>query len=118
LIAAHLGIKIYHLVPRVLLGLMWTGQVMSKPESDAPKVTVVNGTYAGVHSREYEEDFFLGMPYAKVTLLTPFDVSIQNPRLMQRPDARTIHCGLRLGSGLEWHSRCKTVPSSLHWVRE
>lgn len=57
-------------MPWILLGLIWTGHAMSKPECDnAPKVTIVNGTYAGVHNREYKQDFFLGMPYAKVMLV-------------------------------------------------
>jgi len=29
-------------------------------------VTVRNGTYTGVHSPSYGQDFFLGMPYAQV----------------------------------------------------
>jgi cholinesterase len=31
----------------------------------APTVTVRNGTYTGVHSISYGQDFFLGMPYAQ-----------------------------------------------------
>ncbi|KAH8880768.1 alpha/beta-hydrolase [Thozetella sp. PMI_491] len=31
----------------------------------APKVTVKNGTYIGVHSVEYDQDFFLGIPFAQ-----------------------------------------------------
>ncbi|KAL2159564.1 hypothetical protein VTH06DRAFT_2133 [Thermothelomyces fergusii] len=30
-----------------------------------PVVTVLNGSYAGIHSAEYNQDFFLGMPYAQ-----------------------------------------------------
>ncbi|KAI1632767.1 Alpha/Beta hydrolase protein [Biscogniauxia mediterranea] len=33
--------------------------------SAAPTVTVKNGTYSGIYSPEYNQDFFLGMPYAK-----------------------------------------------------
>lgn len=32
----------------------------------APTVTVKNGTYAGVCNSKYKQDFFLGIPYAKV----------------------------------------------------
>ncbi|KYK54974.1 carboxylesterase family protein [Drechmeria coniospora] len=32
----------------------------------SPLVTVRNGTYAGVHSPGYRQDFFLGIPYAQV----------------------------------------------------
>lgn len=31
----------------------------------APTVTVRNGTYTGVHSTTYGQDFFLGIPYAQ-----------------------------------------------------
>jgi hypothetical protein len=30
-----------------------------------PSVTVKNGTYLGTHSSAYNQDFFLGIPYAK-----------------------------------------------------
>ena len=30
-----------------------------------PKAQVLNGTYTGVHSPEYNQDFFLGIPYAQ-----------------------------------------------------
>ena len=31
-----------------------------------PTVTVKNGTYYGVRNHEFDQDFFLGMPFAKV----------------------------------------------------
>ncbi|KAL2172746.1 hypothetical protein VTG60DRAFT_2565 [Thermothelomyces hinnuleus] len=31
----------------------------------APVVKVLNGSYAGIHSAEFNQDFFLGMPYAQ-----------------------------------------------------
>ncbi|KAF4963180.1 hypothetical protein FSARC_8758 [Fusarium sarcochroum] len=39
----------------------------AKPVShhDLPIATVKNGTYAGVHSGSYNQDFFLGVPYAQ-----------------------------------------------------
>ncbi|TDZ22036.1 Lipase 1 [Colletotrichum orbiculare MAFF 240422] len=33
--------------------------------TDDPVVAVKNGSYAGVHSAQYSQDFFLGIPYAK-----------------------------------------------------
>lgn len=57
----------HKLTQYLLLGLGWADQVLTKPTCTAPKVDVVNGTYEGVHSREYKQDFFLGMPYAKVS---------------------------------------------------
>jgi hypothetical protein len=51
-------------------GLCWQGSVTDalavRQQSSAPVVTVKNGTYAGIHSTEYNQDFFLGMPYAQV----------------------------------------------------
>lgn len=32
-----------------------------------PQVTVLNGTYAGLHSPAFQQDLFLGMPYAQDT---------------------------------------------------
>jgi triacylglycerol lipase len=31
----------------------------------APSVQVLNGTYTGIHSPYYNQDFYLGMPYAQ-----------------------------------------------------
>ncbi|KAK6586967.1 hypothetical protein PZA11_000257 [Diplocarpon coronariae] len=38
--------------------------VVTRVSADAPLVTVLNGTYAGVHSSSYNQDWFLGMPFA------------------------------------------------------
>ena len=32
--------------------------------ADQPKVSIKNGTVVGVHSYSYDQDFFLGIPYA------------------------------------------------------
>jgi len=34
----------------------------------APTVTIVNGTYVGLHNPTYNQDFFLGIPYAQPPL--------------------------------------------------
>lgn len=34
--------------------------------TDKPTVTVKNGTYYGIHNPDFNQDFFLGMPFAKV----------------------------------------------------
>ncbi|KAF9870017.1 carboxylesterase [Colletotrichum karsti] len=34
--------------------------------SDAPVVNIKNGSYSGIHNAAYEQDFFLGVPYAQV----------------------------------------------------
>lgn len=31
----------------------------------APTVTVINGTYAGIHDTSHNQDFFFGIPYAQ-----------------------------------------------------
>ncbi|KAF5001970.1 hypothetical protein FDECE_10772 [Fusarium decemcellulare] len=44
------------------------GLVASAPYSaskDSPTVSVKNGTYAGVYDAKYDQDYFLGMPYAQ-----------------------------------------------------
>ncbi|KAI1334793.1 Alpha/Beta hydrolase protein [Xylariaceae sp. FL0016] len=41
----------------------------------APTVTVKNGTYEGVYSAGYDQDFFLGMPYAQ----TPARFEVSQP---------------------------------------
>jgi acetylcholinesterase len=33
--------------------------------SSAPTATVQNGTYIGTYSAEYDQDYFLGIPYAQ-----------------------------------------------------
>lgn len=40
----------------------------SVPFQSAPTATVRNGTLRGVYSREYDQDFFLGIPYAQPPL--------------------------------------------------
>ena len=40
-----------------------------------PQVTVKNGTYAGIHSPSYNQDFFFGIPYA----LPPARFSLSEP---------------------------------------
>lgn len=38
--------------------------------NNAPVATVKNGSYEGVYSAGYDQDFFLGMPYATVSSVT------------------------------------------------
>ncbi|CAI7575320.1 unnamed protein product [Penicillium pancosmium] len=39
--------------------------VHAAPSTKTPTATVRNGTYSGVHSSTYDQDFFLGIPYAQ-----------------------------------------------------
>ncbi|KAI3332345.1 alpha/beta-hydrolase [Xylariaceae sp. AK1471] len=52
--------------------------------SGTPAVAVKNGTYTGLHSPEYDQDFFLGMPYAKkaarFTVAEPLDTAWNGSR--------------------------------------
>ncbi|KAK2627863.1 hypothetical protein QTJ16_002509 [Diplocarpon rosae] len=50
---------------RVLRSAFLVGSVViTTVSADVPLVTVLNGTYAGVHSPSYNQDWFLGMPFA------------------------------------------------------
>lgn len=40
----------------------------AKSHHVVPTAAVKNGTYAGVYSAKYDQDFFLGIPYAQVRL--------------------------------------------------
>src|SRR4051794_30962315 len=54
------------------LGLRLTIPAAAAPleaRADTPSVTIANGTYIGLHSPEYDQDFFLGIPYAQVIYL-------------------------------------------------
>ncbi|KAJ5884788.1 hypothetical protein N7495_009298 [Penicillium taxi] len=49
-----------------LLSLLALGAtVQAIPTASSPTVTIRNGTYVGVYSTTYDQDFFLGMPYAQ-----------------------------------------------------
>jgi hypothetical protein len=39
--------------------------ILSRQSQDAPTVQVLNGTYSGIYSPEYNQDFFLGIPYSQ-----------------------------------------------------
>ncbi|KAG2523091.1 hypothetical protein JM18_005896 [Phytophthora kernoviae] len=45
--------------------------------SDPPTVTIKNGSYYGVHQETYDQDLFLGMPYAQPPV---GDLRFRNPR--------------------------------------
>ncbi|KAK6379059.1 hypothetical protein LTS17_006763 [Exophiala oligosperma] len=55
-----------------LLGFLWAALLTSPVyggliarQNDAPTVKIKNGSYFGVHSSSYNQDFFLGMPFAQ-----------------------------------------------------
>ncbi|KAF5718612.1 carboxylesterase family [Fusarium mundagurra] len=45
------------------IGIAWS--LAGSKTSSRPRVTVKNGTYEGIYSPEYHQDFFLGLPYAQ-----------------------------------------------------
>ncbi|KAF2153646.1 alpha/beta-hydrolase [Myriangium duriaei CBS 260.36] len=52
----------------------------------APSVALKNGSYYGVHSTQYNQDFFLGMPFAQPPI---GDLRYRNPRSLNRTWAGT-----------------------------
>ena len=59
------GVSIYIIMIGFAAGfLLWT-VVNAVPKKSSPTVAVRNGTYAGVRSSTYNQDFFLGIPYAQ-----------------------------------------------------
>jgi carboxylesterase type B len=53
---------------RLLLWAVFAIGIDSGPlvqRTDAPLVNTMNGSYIGIHSPEYHQDFFLGVPYAQ-----------------------------------------------------
>ncbi|KAF4472098.1 alpha beta-hydrolase [Fusarium albosuccineum] len=48
--------------------------------STQPSVAVKNGSYQGVHSEQYDQDFFLGIPYAQPPV---GDLRFRNPRSLK-----------------------------------
>lgn len=52
-----------------ITALLWAGSALVVPAmgpySKTPTVTVKNGTYEGIQSAEYNQDFFLGVPFAQ-----------------------------------------------------
>lgn len=43
----------------------WAVANAAPSATSAPTAHVANGTYAGLHSPSYNQDFFLGIPYAQ-----------------------------------------------------
>ncbi|KAL2837004.1 cholinesterase [Aspergillus pseudoustus] len=55
-------------LPRTLLLALVSGSTLvqsSRPKCDPPSADLDNGTYIGLHNQEYNQDFFLGIPYAQ-----------------------------------------------------
>jgi hypothetical protein len=63
---AIIAVLLYAVASYKLPDWSWTQQLLSKPARLAPRVKLANGTYEGIHSDGYKQDYFLGVPYAKV----------------------------------------------------
>lgn len=50
-----------------------------RQSSGAPTVNVKNGTYTGIHNPTYNEDFFLGIPFAQAPI---GDLRLQLPQAL------------------------------------
>lgn len=58
------------LLPKFHIGaVVWATVILAAPaaeqDSAAPTATVKNGTYTGLHSITYNQDYFLGVPFAQ-----------------------------------------------------
>ncbi|KAK5446502.1 hypothetical protein LTS15_009841 [Exophiala xenobiotica] len=56
--------RVWSLLGTLLLSTASYGALLPR-QNDAPTVKIKNGSYYGVHSPTYKQDFFLGMPYAQ-----------------------------------------------------
>ncbi|RSL74386.1 hypothetical protein CEP53_000280 [Fusarium sp. AF-6] len=73
------------------------GLVSAAPSgTDAPIVKLRNGSYYGVHNSAYDQDYFLGMPYAQPPLK---DLRFRHPHYLN-----TTWDGLR--NATEYQSKC------------
>ncbi|KAI8679341.1 Carboxylic ester hydrolase [Fusarium keratoplasticum] len=73
------------------------GLVSAAPSgTDAPVVTLRNGSYYGIHNSAYNQDYFLGMPYAQPPLK---DLRFRHPHSLN-----TTWDGLR--NATEYQSKC------------
>jgi hypothetical protein len=53
-----------------MLCVPFSKSLVSRDSTTAPTVKVLNGTYSGVYSSEYDQDFFLGIPILNLPLET------------------------------------------------
>lgn len=56
--------RVWSLLGTLLLSTASYGAILAR-QNDAPTVKIKNGSYYGVHSPTYSQDFFLGMPFAQ-----------------------------------------------------
>lgn len=88
-----------------LFGTLAAAAVLPRNTSSAPVVTLKNGSYYGVHSSSYDQDYFLGMPFAQ----PPLD----DLRLRQPQSLNTTWTGTR--NATEYQPECIGYGSD-QWV--
>ncbi|KAK8049004.1 Carboxylic ester hydrolase [Apiospora phragmitis] len=67
--------------------------VTGDANSAAPTVTIKNGTYSGIHSESYDQDFFLGMPYSqKAVRFTQAESLNETWEGVKEATAYPLHC--------------------------
>ena len=59
-----MSFSIYALTVAAVLFIQNAAVALATP----PNATTLNGTYVGTYSEEYDQDFFLGMPFAQPPL--------------------------------------------------
>jgi hypothetical protein len=61
----------------LLLALIYPGAAIVTGSVTEPTVSVRNGTYSGLYSSVYNQDFFLGIPYAQPPV---YNLRFRNPQ--------------------------------------
>lgn len=105
------------------------GVVSSLRTRSGPVVTVKNGSYEGLYSSEYDQDFFLGMRYSQVWVI---DMPGPRPRLLvvvfslfrftdkPRRDvsiaSRALLPRTTPGLRMEWDRTGDSLPAVLCWI--
>lgn len=79
------------IVLTALAGLALVDPITAKPCT--PKAKVANGTYLGVHNEAYDQDFFLGVPFAQPPV---------GPLRFKAPESLTEAFGHRSATEYGW----------------
>jgi hypothetical protein len=87
-----------------------------KPSEGAPTATVRNGTYIGVHYNAYDQDFYLGVPFAQPPVE---NLRFRNPQplttkwsLPRSANAYSAACVRYGGDNIAYHPIRKTASIS------
>lgn len=67
LLVSKMVSSIYAFVCACTVSLAYSAPILN---ASSPVVSVKNGSYTGIHNTYYDQDFFLGIPYAQVSPLS------------------------------------------------